>query len=152
MAKSITNDINTVTSEVWSSMANTFLELSDQVVSPAELNGYVVSSVQVAGAWEGTVRLDMNLEMARATTARLLGAEEADVSPEDIQDAVGELANMLGGGVKELMPHPCKLSLPSVAIGDERKSVIGRGRVTTECSFISESGRLHVTVVEKENE
>ena len=151
MAKSITNDLNTVTSEVWSSMANTSLELSGQIVSPAELNGYVVSSVQVAGAWEGTVRLDMNLEMARATTARLLGAEEGDVSPEDIQDAVGELANMLGGGVKELMPQPCKLSLPSVAIGDERKSVIGRGRITTECSFTADSGRLHVTVVENDN-
>jgi chemotaxis protein CheX len=150
MAKSITDDLNNVTSEVWSSMANTSLEPSEQIVTPAELNGYVVSSVQVAGAWEGSVRLDMNLDMARTTTARLLGAEEADVSPEDIHDAVGELANMLGGGVKELMPQPCKLSLPSVAIGDERKSIISRGRVTTECSFIADSGRLHVTVVENE--
>jgi chemotaxis protein CheX len=132
-------------------MANTCLEVLDKIATSAELNGYVVSSVQVAGAWEGTVRLDMNLDMARATTARLLGAEEADVSPEDIQDAVGELANMLGGGVKELMPQPCKLSLPSVAIGDERKAVIGRGRVTTECSFMADSGRLRVTVVEGES-
>ena len=58
---------------------------------------------------------------------------------------------MLGGGVKELMPQPCKLCLPSVAIGGERESVIGAGRVTSQCSFMSDSGRLHVTVVESEN-
>ena len=63
------NDLNSVTSEVWSSMANTSLEPSGERVSTAELNGYVVSSVQVAGAWEGSVRLDMNLDMARTTTA-----------------------------------------------------------------------------------
>ncbi len=151
MTKSFTNELNNLASEVWSSMASTSLEASEKIVTPEELNGYVVSSVEVDGAWAGSVRLDMNMDMARATTAKLLGAEEADVSSEEIQDAVGELANILGGGVKELMPQPCKLSPPSVAIGDERKSVIGQGRVTTECSFVAESGRLHVTVVEKDN-
>jgi chemotaxis protein CheX len=149
MIKSLTDELNSLASEVFSSMANTYLELSGDAVSPEELNGYIVSSVRVEGAWEGVVRLDMDIEMARATTARLLGAAEVDVSPEDIQDAVGELANMLGGGVKELMPQPSNLSLPSVAIGDERKSIIGRGRVTSECSFVAETGRLLVTVLER---
>jgi chemotaxis protein CheX len=152
MTKSFSNELNYLASEVWSSMANTFLKNTAEAVNRDELNGHVVSSVQVGGAWEGAVRLDMDIAMARATTARLLGAEEADVSAEDIHDAIGEMANMLGGGVKELMPQPCKLSLPSVAIGNERTSLIEAGRVTSECSFVADSGRLHVTVVEKDGE
>jgi chemotaxis protein CheX len=150
MSKSLTNDLNALASEVFSSMANMCLEPSENADAP-ELTEYIVSSVHLAGAWEGSVHLDMNIDLARATTARLLGAEETDVTSEDIQDAVGELANMLGGGVKELVPQPCKLSLPSVATGDKRESVIGRGRVASECSFVANSGRLHVSVVENES-
>jgi chemotaxis protein CheX len=149
MLKLPMNHLNIVTSEVWSLMANTSLELSDIRVTTAALNGHVASSVQIVGAWEGSLHLEMNLDMAKTTTARLLGANEADVSPEDIQDAVGELANMLCGGVKELMPQPCKLSLPSVAIGVKRKPVNGCGRIMSECSFVADSGLLHVSVVER---
>lgn len=149
MLKLLMNHLNSVTSEVWSSMANTSLEPSGERVTTTESRGYVASSVQIVGAWEGSVHLDMNLDMARMTTARLLGAEEADVSPEDIQDAVGELANMLGGGVKELMPQPCKLSLPCVAIGDQCKAAIDRGTIASECSFVADSGLLRVSIVER---
>lgn len=145
------NELKDIASEVWASMANTYLEPAGVIAGPESSTGSVTSSVRVEGAWEGAVRLDMNMDMARTTTARLLGAEEADISPEDIQDAVGELANMLGGGVKELMPQPCKLSPPSVSLGDERKCAILSGRITSECSFTADSGLLRVSVVERDS-
>ena len=73
MTKSFSNELNYLATEVWSSMANTFLQTAVEVVNGNELNERVVSSVRVDGAWEGAVRLDMDIELARATTARLLG-------------------------------------------------------------------------------
>ena len=35
----------------------------------------------------------------------------------DIADALGELANIIGGNVKSLLPEPCALSLPHVLVG-----------------------------------
>ena len=38
-----------------------------------------------------------------------------DASASDLTDAIGELANVLGGNVKGLLPGPSLLSLPTVS-------------------------------------
>jgi chemotaxis protein CheX len=40
-----------------------------------------------------------------------------ELADSDIADAVGELANIVGGNVKSLLPPPTTLSLPVVAWG-----------------------------------
>lgn len=147
-----TDELNEIAIEVWSSMADIWLIPSPEIVRPNKTAGYVVSSVQVQGAWEGAVRLDMDMRLAMGTTAQLLGVQEADVSLEDMRDAAGELANMTGGGLKALMPQPCSLSLPTVATGDASfEFEIRHGRVILETSLSSDLGRLLVTVIEKES-
>jgi len=56
---------------------------------------------------------------ARNAAAALLGVELDDVTTEDVTDALGELANIIGGNVKSLLPEPCALSLPHVLIHGE---------------------------------
>ena len=63
------------------------------------------------------MRLDIDLELARQVCANLVGLDPADLSPQDISDAAGELANMTGGSVKTLCAPTSRLSLPSVAMG-----------------------------------
>ncbi|MCU0705946.1 MAG: chemotaxis protein CheX, partial [Fimbriiglobus sp.] len=41
----------------------------------------------------------------------------AEVTPAELADALGELANMVGGNLKALLPDGCRLSLPSVEPG-----------------------------------
>jgi chemotaxis protein CheX len=151
MIESLRNELYNLTSEVWSSMANTSLQPMGEDALPGAGNAHVVSSVQVVGSWTGAVNLDMDMGLARLTTARLLGIEEPEVSHEDIRDAAGELANMVGGGLKELMPKPCGLSLPTVIIGKQYTSVIGGGHIALECAFEADSGRLNITVIEKQS-
>jgi chemotaxis protein CheX len=49
----------------------------------------------------------------------LLAVDLLDVTQSDIVDAVGELANVIGGNVKALLPQPCQLSLPHVQINGD---------------------------------
>jgi chemotaxis protein CheX len=42
---------------------------------------------------------------------------DGPLDDEDVADAVGELANMIGGNIKGLMPGPSVLTLPVVASG-----------------------------------
>lgn len=52
---------------------------------------------------------------ADALARALLGVPaEAPVSDEDVLDAFGELANVVGGNVKALLPHAGTLTLPRV--------------------------------------
>lgn len=76
----------------------------------------VVATVSISGAWDGRVLLSLSPAAARNAAAALLGYDGAEeVGESDIVDAVGELANIIGGGVKSLMPQPTVLSLPAVS-------------------------------------
>jgi hypothetical protein len=83
---------------------------------PEPLPADVVSSwVQVSGPWNGTVVLTVGCETAAELTRALLKEHAPEVlEPEDVEDALGELANVMGGNVKGVLPAPSLLGLPEV--------------------------------------
>jgi hypothetical protein len=75
----------------------------------------VSSWVEVVGPWTGAVVLTCSRSTA-GELARCLLAEHAPpvLDEEEIADALGELANVVGGNVKALLPGPSVLGLPEV--------------------------------------
>jgi len=72
--------------------------------------------VDVHGATRRRVLLTTERETATALTRALLGLSPDDtVDDDDIADAFGEVANVVGGNVKALVPDPGDLTLPEVA-------------------------------------
>jgi chemotaxis protein CheX len=81
----------------------------DQPVDPLS------SWVDILGPWAGSVVLTA----ARSTAEELSRALLRDTAPavlddEDVADAFGEIANVVGGNVKAALPGPSGLSLPDV--------------------------------------
>ncbi len=70
------------------------------------------AQVDVAGSWNGSIALHTGDALGRRLAAVLFGLDEATMSAHDIEDALGELANILGGNLKPLLPGPCRLQLP----------------------------------------
>jgi chemotaxis protein CheX len=137
--------------EIFGSMAGMQLTASPTIIPSNTGTGYVVSAVQIVGDWQGAVRLDIDLELARRACANLVGLEPDDLSAQDIRDAAGELANMTGGGVKALCSPTSRLSLPSVAMGRDFEFTVSQGTVILESSFSHPCGVLNVSVIEKES-
>jgi chemotaxis protein CheX len=79
----------------------------------------LAASVHITGAWTGTVLLTCTEAFGRRAAAAMLCAEPGDVTLADIHDAVAELANILGGGIKSILPGPSTLALPSVTHGSQ---------------------------------
>jgi hypothetical protein len=81
---------------------------------PEPLPADVVSSwVAVSGPWNGRVVLTVGRETAVELTRCLLKEHAPEVlEPEDVEDAMGELANVVGGNVKGVLPAPSLLGLP----------------------------------------
>jgi chemotaxis protein CheX len=108
------DDLRMIAEQVWSS----YLDhdgMSPLIPVAAEKPSADVSaSVSVTGAWRGHVVVRCSEAAARKAAAALLGVELEDVTPDDVTDALGELANIIGGNVKSLLPEPCALSLPHV--------------------------------------
>jgi chemotaxis protein CheX len=112
-------DLQVITEQVWAS----FLDVDGDGASPLivlealERVTDVCASVAVTGAWQGHVVVSCSEHAARHVAGALMGVELDDVTVADIADALGELANIIGGNVKSLLPEPCALSLPQVITG-----------------------------------
>lgn len=74
-------------------------------------------AIDITGRWNGTVTLAVPDELGRRAAAAMFACDPDAVRAEDIEDAVAELANMIGGNVKSLLPGPSELSLPRRQIG-----------------------------------
>jgi len=106
--------IKELTLTVWSTLFG--LEASEATPAGSDLEE-IRTSVDITGAWEGTISLAFSRSLGRQLTAVMLACKESEATPDLIRDAVGELANVLGGNVKGMLPGPCALSLPRVEAG-----------------------------------
>jgi chemotaxis protein CheX len=76
----------------------------------------VHSSVSITGSWSGHVVYASSTGAARRAAAAFLAMEPDEVSEEDLSDVLGELANIVGGNVKAMLPPGAFLSLPQVVL------------------------------------
>lgn len=121
LSPDIAQDIDELTRQVFENV----LGLSAEPGPSSGPAPTVTSSVQIMGGWSGAVSLRMSAELATLTAALMFDAPGSTLEPDEIDDAVGEMANMIGGNVKSLLPEPSQLSLPTVSAGDEPPSFPG---------------------------
>jgi chemotaxis protein CheX len=77
--------------------------------------------VGFAGIYSGVISVHCPVDLALKITSNMLGIECDEVN-EDLNDAIGEIANMLGGGVKQVLSkggQDVKLSIPTVISGED---------------------------------
>jgi len=144
-------ELLSVVEEIFGSMAGMQLAASPSIIQFETRASYVVSAVQIVGDWQGAVRLDIDLELARQACANLVGLKPDELSSHDICDAAGELANMAGGSVKAICSPTSRLSLPSVAMGHDFQFTVSQGTVIRQLSFVHACGALTVSVIEKQS-
>ena len=113
------DDLAEVVAQVWLSY------LDPEGVSPLVPTGddgqpsEVHSSVSITGSWTGHVVYASSAAAARKAAAAFLAVDAGAVGPEDLTDVLGELANIVGGNVKAMLPAGCFLSLPQVVLAPD---------------------------------
>jgi len=81
----------------------------------------VTSMVGLAGSHSGILAIHCPKKLALLVTSNMLGMEMTDVD-EDVNDAMGEIANMVGGDVKHIFSPKgadINLSIPTVIYGSD---------------------------------
>jgi chemotaxis protein CheX len=117
ITKPTAEDLSSIADQVWTSY------LDPEGVNPlvpgllsASPTG-VVASVSISGGWSGHVVVSCSTEAARNAAAAFLMMDSTEVSTDDVVDVMGELANIVGGNVKSMLPASCFVSLPHVVDG-----------------------------------
>ena len=131
--------IRTVTEHVWTEFLG--CPVIPEVDHPDEPT--MQGRILLRGAWAGTITVRCSESLARFATSRMFGIPDGEVGPEEMQDALDELANMTGGNLKALLPTPCDICLPPVD-----PACLGPARVVGEVRFECIGEPLHVAMAQ----
>lgn len=104
------------------------------------------ASVHISGTWNGSVTLSCSRELVRRAAGAMFQAHPDELDEAEIRDAFGELANMVGGQVKSLLPEPSQLSLPAVSYGEAHAFAVPGAVVVTQVEMDCQDEWLDVTV------
>lgn len=110
------------TKEVFSTMV--MMDLEDSFPLQESVNTFhcsVSGMVGMAGTYTGILAIHCPRSFALRVTSNMLGMEVDEVG-EDVNDALGEIANMLGGHVKMVLSKggmDINLSIPTVISGED---------------------------------
>ncbi|MBY0401506.1 chemotaxis protein CheX [Myxococcota bacterium] len=81
----------------------------------------ILSQIEIRGAWNGTMTLLFPAVVAEQIACRMLEAKPGELAAEEIRDASGEIANILAGNLKSMLPQPSTLGLPVVFSKEARQ-------------------------------
>ncbi len=125
--------VQSIADEVWPSLVGdgeAFVPVP--VPPPAEV---VSAWVDIIGPWTGSVVVTCAPATAAALTESVLMSRPPEVvDDEDVADALGELANVLGGNIKSVLPGDSRLGLPQIGVApprgrlDDVRSLVGQWR------------------------
>ncbi len=110
------------------------------------LENCITGVVGLTGTIKGVLAIHIPHVVSFAITGNFLGIEVTEVDG-DVEDAIGELANMVGGSVKAIFSEKgrdIELSLPSTVSGKEYGFHTIKGAEKTIIPFRSESGVFFV--------
>lgn len=135
------------TVEIFTSMVMMDITVSDRnLKEKGTLENTITGVVGLAGTHKGVLAVHVPYPVAFAVTGNFLGIEVNEMN-EDVEDAIGEIANMLGGNVKSILSEngrDINLSLPSTVSGKEYGFHTIKGAERVAIVFQSESGVFQV--------
>ena len=109
------------TKEIFSSMVMMEITVKEIMEDHGPLQDTITGMIGLAGTHKGVLAIHIPYTVAMAITSSFLMMDVEEIN-EDVHDAVGELANMLGGNVKTILSEKGRdidLSLPSTIAGSQ---------------------------------
>lgn len=129
--------------EIFSTMIMMEIEVrTDAIGEHHAFHDSISGIIGLAGMRKGVLAIHLPKNVAMAITGNFLGMEVTEVN-EDVEDAVGELANMLGGNVKTILSErgrDIELSMPSTITGKDYDFQSKKDAERYLIPFVSEAG------------
>ena len=136
-------------SEIFSTMVGMDVPLCETLsAADSRFKGCVSAMICLSGSYNGVVTLHATAQAALDITSQMLGMEVETVDA-DVIDALGEIANMIGGSFKHHFVndgHEVRLTPPTVIERNERFRPPGNARDLLALLFQAGTDHILVTV------
>ena len=105
--------------------------------------------VEFTATWHGALAIGLGRDEAARFTSRLLGSEVGDLSQDEIRDVIGEIANIIAGNIKFVLPPGIDMGLPAWLAGNGTASLLLDRRLLSRHVFESEAGHFSVYLLDR---
>lgn len=99
--------VTAVTEQVWLQ----FLGI-DIAPAAADVAAECATSIAIEGAWNGAIIVACSHTLAKKAAAAMFCCPVSEIDDASWRDTLNEVANIMGGNLKGLLPGPSKLGLP----------------------------------------
>ena len=134
--------------EIFTTMVGAEVSASETTVTTTKFVDCVTAMVGFAGSYNGMVSINTPQRLAMSFASQMLGMEVTEFD-DDVRDAIGEIANMIGGSFKHHFVkdgHEVRLSTPSVISGEEYVMTVGSLPDTLTLMFASGEEQFLVSI------
>lgn len=124
------------------------MHLPIQIDVTTHFKDCITAMVGLAGTYNGLVSVHVPWQLATSFTSLMLGMEVTEIN-EDVNDAMGEIANMVAGSFKQHLSKggsDIKLSTPSVVNGSDYVVSAGAGLENITIKFASDDEWFMVSI------
>jgi chemotaxis protein CheX len=105
------------------------------------MHGDIAGVIGMAKGVTGSCVVSFPESLARRIVSTLLGEEPAELTKDMIQDGIGEIANMVGGGAKRLLAttaYRFDISTPTVLVGRPIQLYNPPDTISIACEFTAD--------------
>ena len=142
-------DLANIIATIWESVLGiTCVHTSDD---PGCKEHTISACVQITGVCQGAVLLSCPQPFALRAASMMFNTAPTECTLTDVQDAVAELTNMIGGNLKGILPDAelCQLSLPAVVAGGDYIARVPGSRSVSRLAMDCGGQIVLVNVLEK---
>ena len=148
MTTTITQDqIVEIAEAVWASLFDmTLSELNAQGRTEVARGRSATATAHISGGANVSVVLSCSEALARRAAAAMFESGEDELADEEVADAFGEIANIIAGNVKCLLPEPSELSLPTVSRGVDQVVTIPGAKLMEQVDLGCDEDRMRIAL------
>jgi CheY-specific phosphatase CheX len=135
--------------EIMMMACGTMAETCDEIGDDVGSDGVIISVISIMGAVDWSIYVSLPRDTAEQLAQAFCGFE-IPFDSEDMGDAIGEVTNILGGNVKQLLDKrgvEVDISLPSVMRVDGLHVLKQRDSASSKTCYKSSVGQFSVGVV-----
>ena len=101
--------------------------------SEENFSGGLRGKINIDGAWEASLNVLVTKSLCDHLSCTMFGCDIDSLDQQDISDAIGEVANVIGGNVKGIVDQDCNLSIPEVETIDTNQNEFNPSTLWFEC-------------------
>ena len=109
--------------------------------------GPIIGIIHLSGGWDGFLLTGFELPLAEAVASHMMAQPDVTATEEELRDVVGEVANILAGNLKCLIPVWTEMSIPAVIEGTLSRKMKLKPSPISRLYFTTVHGLFWLTLV-----